>query len=217
LMYLVILYMKKNFEPQYLYEVIGTRAVARRLFISYCKQEDPETLYKYYEAVGRFREAGNIVLIEAYREDEVDKYIEKLKQASDYLQQDKKYKIDHTLAMEQLELLEIQKELETKFPDCEFIGDSVNETLSECLNRKEEEFAMRLKKTFKIPEKRYWWLKIKALARTQDWEGLEKFSKENKGRSPVGFVPFVEACIEFNADTKEVMKYIPLVKDVYQR
>lgn len=31
---------------------------------------------------------------------------------------------------------------------------------------------------------RFWWLKIRALAATGDWDGLEKFSRE---KSPVGF------------------------------
>lgn len=37
---------------------------------------------------------------------------------------------------------------------------------------------------FKVPEKRWYWLKVFALATTRDWEALEKFSKEK--RPPIG-------------------------------
>ena len=36
---------------------------------------------------------------------------------------------------------------------------------------------------------RFWWIKIKALARNKDWEGLENFAKSKK--SPIGYEPFV--------------------------
>jgi len=36
---------------------------------------------------------------------------------------------------------------------------------------------------------RFWWIKIKALARNKDWEGLEAFAKSKK--SPIGYEPFV--------------------------
>jgi hypothetical protein len=36
---------------------------------------------------------------------------------------------------------------------------------------------------------RFWWIKIKALARNKDWDGLETFAKSKK--SPIGYEPFV--------------------------
>lgn len=36
---------------------------------------------------------------------------------------------------------------------------------------------------------RFWWIKLKALARNKDWDGLENFSKSKK--SPIGYEPFV--------------------------
>jgi hypothetical protein len=38
-------------------------------------------------------------------------------------------------------------------------------------------------------DSRFWWIKIKALARNKDWEGLEAFAKSKK--SPIGYEPFV--------------------------
>ena len=45
---------------------------------------------------------------------------------------------------------------------------------------------------------RFWWIKVKALARNKDWEGLEAFAKSKK--SPIGYEPFVvrQSCLRSN-------------------
>ena len=75
---------------------------------------------------------------------------------------------------------------------------------------------------------RYWWAKIRGLASIDDYEELEKFSKQKK--SPIGyeascmcmyvectlldpevafsFQPFAEVCIQ-RRNQKEAAKYIP--------
>lgn len=36
-----------------------------------------------------------------------------------------------------------------------------------------------------MPDKRFWWLKVKALAESRNWVELEKFAKSKK--SPIGY------------------------------
>lgn len=98
---------------------------------------------------------------------------------------------------------------------------------------------------FKVPEKRWYWLKVFALATTRDWEALEKFSKEK--RPPIGklltsflfesaesrlsawpikgtfcfviqpgYRPFVEACVDAE-EKNEALKYIPKLTDPRER
>lgn len=74
--------------------------------------------------------------------------------------------------------------------------------------------ATKIKSDFKVPDRRFWWLKIKALAQIKDWVTLEKFAKEKK--SPIGYGPFVQVCLEANA-VKEAEKYILKVQDVAER
>jgi hypothetical protein len=48
-----------------------------------------------------------------------------------------------------------------------------------------------------VPEKRFWYLKIKALAASGQWEQLRQFANEKK--SPVGYKPFAQVgslCID---------------------
>ena len=45
---------------------------------------------------------------------------------------------------------------------------------------------------------RFWYIKIKALADADFWEVLQLFANEKK--SPIGYVPFVEACISHHRE-----------------
>ena len=48
----------------------------------------------------------------------------------------------------------------------------------------QHQIAAKLKKDFKVPDKRYWWIKVQALAGMRDWVKLKEFSQER--RSPIG-------------------------------
>lgn len=74
--------------------------------------------------------------------------------------------------------------------------------------------AARVKSDFKVPDRRYWFIKVKALAQLRDWAALEKFAKEKK--SPIGYGPFAQVCIEANA-IKEADKYIARIQDPAER
>ena len=45
--------------------------------------------------------------------------------------------------------------------------------------------ANKLKKEFKVPDKRFWWIKVKALAESRNWVELDRFAKSKK--SPIGY------------------------------
>lgn len=65
--------------------------------------------------------------------------------------------------------------------------------------------ADRLKKDFTVPDKRFWWIKVKALAAANNFSELERFAKSKK--SPIGYEPFVEECLIKN-NRFEAKKYI---------
>lgn len=94
---------------------------------------------------------------------------------------------------------------------------------------------------FQVSEKRWYWLKVFALATIRDWDALEKFSKEK--RPPIGKIflvkwklvplllacwstfilflrlgyrPFVEACVDAG-EKGEALKYIPKLADLRER
>ncbi|PPS07180.1 hypothetical protein GOBAR_AA13467 [Gossypium barbadense] len=108
----------------------------------------------------------------------------------------------------------IQHELEVSTKQAIFVDSSISDTIRTCIVLGNHRAAMKVKTEFKVSEKRWYWLKVFALATIRDWEALEKFSKEK--RPPIGYRPFVEACID--ADEKgEALKYIPKLADLRER
>lgn len=57
-----------------------------------------------------------------------------------------------------------------------------------------------------MPDKRYWYIKIKALAASGQWEALKQFANDRK--SPVGYKAFAQACIEYKQPSGAVEVYI---------
>ncbi|KAF9588742.1 hypothetical protein IFM89_015179 [Coptis chinensis] len=113
-------------------------------------------------------------------------------------------------ADEHAKLLRMQHELEVTTKQAIFVDSSISDTIRTCIVLGNHRAALKVKQEFKVSDKRWYWLKVFALATIRDWEALEKFSKEKK--PPIGYRPFVEACID--ADEKaEALKYIPKLAD----
>lgn len=91
---------------------------------------------------------------------------------------------------------------------------SLTDTLYKLIVLGQSKRASKIKSDFKVPDKRYWWIKIKALIQIKDWVSLEKFAKEKK--SPIGYTPFVDECLQIG-EIKEAEKYIPMIQDPQQR
>jgi hypothetical protein len=101
---------------------------------------------------------------------------------------------------------------------------SLSDTIYNCILIGDKNES-KLKSDFKVPDKRYWWIKIAAYAKLDNWKKLEKFSKQ---KSPIGFrvnlqilkinhfQPFVEACMA-RGNNIEALKYIPRVTDTWEK
>lgn len=79
-----------------------------------------------------------------------------------------------------------ERELDHKY---KFAGLSVDQFISRLLTEGFSKRAEKVRNDFKVPDKRWWWVKLKALAGNKDWDGLEAFAKSKK--SPIGYEPFV--------------------------
>jgi hypothetical protein len=66
--------------------------------------------------------------------------------------------------------------------------------------------ATRIQKQFKVPDKRFWHVKVRSLAMSHQWDELRKFANERK--SPVGYKPFAEQCVEQRLAPAEVAYYV---------
>jgi vacuolar protein sorting-associated protein 16 len=74
-----------------------------------------------------------------------------------------------------------------------WVGLSVADTLRGLVVSGENKRALQFKTDCKIPDMLFWYTKLRALAEAGDWAGLWTFANEKK--SPVGYRPFVDACV----------------------
>ena len=86
---------------------------------------------------------------------------------------------------DQARLMHFQRALEAELQQ-PFVGKSVTDTVFRLLQLEQTKKAANLRKDFKIPDARFWWCNIRALASTGQWDRLFVFSKDKK--SPIGYV-----------------------------
>jgi len=216
LVYLVLLDMKRNLPLHDFLEVAFSKMVALDLLISYCKQKRDFVLLKeIYDIKEQSKEMANIFLYEGFRNPDFDARLKGYQKAIDcyHTSKDKDDQLYAKLTEEQVKLEVLQKELEGSLQE-PFSGMSISDTIFKLISLNQGKRANSLKSEFKVPDKRFWWIKIKALSILCDWEELMKFSKEKK--SPIGYEPFVEVCLE-QKNQVEALKYIPKIQDPLAR
>ena len=87
-----------------------------------------------------------------------------------------------------------------------FIDTPLNETLYKCWAYGQAAVAERLRVDCKVPERRWWRLKVTGLSHARNWSALWELGSAR--RSPIGFKPFVDACIAQGA-YDEAARYVP--------
>lgn len=116
--------------------------------------------------------------------------VEHLKAASKFFSEHKDRGFEAKMADDAARLLQLElqyeRELEHKFI---FAGLTVDDLITRLLVEGLGKRAEHVRSAWKVPDKRWWWLKLKALATTHNWDGLEIFAKSKK--SPIGYEPFV--------------------------
>ena len=91
------------------------------------------------------------------------------------------------VCLEHAALLKAQQELEVVTGQPIFVDSSVSDTIRTCIVLGNHRAAQKIRTDFRIPDKRFYWLKVRTLAAAKDWEALEAFSKGAK-RPPGGEV-----------------------------
>ncbi|KAF9899141.1 hypothetical protein BX616_003227 [Lobosporangium transversale] len=86
-----------------------------------------------------------------------------------------------------------------------FIGLSMSSTVYKLITINQGNRATKVQSEFKMPVKRFWWIKLRALVEIRDWDGVATLAKSKK--SPIGYEPFVEECVKA-MQFKEASKYI---------
>ncbi|KAK0537430.1 Vacuolar protein sorting-associated protein 16 [Tilletia horrida] len=235
-------------------------SLASNLVEVYAREQDRELLRDYYYQDDRRTESALLVLEEAEREARLrairraakvgpaaaglsddqglQDRIFKLKSAQKFFAEDKERALEAKLIEEQSRLLGFQAALEAEDGgggQHRYIGLSVNETIRQCLLQGMMRKAEKLRTDWKVPDKRWWQLRVDALASNRDWEGLwafgEYLAKSSVARpavkrdqkfdsspalfhraalskkSPIGYEPFVSRLVAMG-ETDEAVRYV---------
>lgn len=206
LVYTVVLHLKNELNRGTFFMTLQNQPVALSLYRQFCKHQERETLKDLYNQDDNHQELGNFHVHSSYSEKRIEGRVGALQNAVDEY-----YKAKNEFAAkateDQIKLLRLQRHLQEDF-DKPYLDLSLHNTVSTLIQDGHHKKAEQLYRDFKIPDKRYWWLKISALATRGDWEEMEKFSKSKK--SPIGYLPFVEIAVKHH-NRYEAKKYVPRV------
>uniref|UniRef100_A0A165YW57 Protein VACUOLELESS1 n=1 Tax=Daucus carota subsp. sativus TaxID=79200 RepID=A0A165YW57_DAUCS len=220
LVYLVLFHIWQKRPALEFFGMIRARQLARDLFSNYARCYRHEFLKDFFLSSGQLQDVAFLLLKESW---ELAKSpmaskgaplhgprIKLIEKAHNLFSETKEHLFESKAAEEHAKLLRIQHELEVTTKQPIFVDSSISDTIRTCIVLGNHRAALKVKTEFKVSEKRWYWLKVFALATIRDWDALEKFSKEK--RPPIGYRPFVEACTD--ADEKgEALKYIPKLAD----
>jgi hypothetical protein len=107
--------------------------------------------------------------------------------------------IMHTRALtEANQLLKMQEAFDKEITDSggSFLGLSINETMYRLIKSGYSKRAASVQSAFKVPEKSWWWVRLRALTAARLWGEVEEIAKSKK--SPIGWevgFPFIEAVL----------------------
>ncbi|SAM01302.1 hypothetical protein [Absidia glauca] len=204
LVYLVIFHLKRKLPLGEFFRMINNKPLACSLLEVYCKEQDRELLKDFYYQDDRRIDSANATLSEGFDQDDITERISKLKIAGKAYQDDKECTFEAKSVDEAIKLLQLQSQLE-KDTHQAFSGLSISETIYKCTVIGQHGKATKVRTDFNVTDKRFWWVKLRALVEVRDWEQLEKLAKSKK--SPIGYEPFVEECIKAK-QYQEASKYI---------
>jgi len=202
LVHMVLLHLRRSLPSnKEFFDLISRYETAMSIWILFCKQ-DVVLLKDTYSYLGRYEQLGNVYVKESFVAESVEQQKELLKQAVACYKRANSPSLK--IADEQLRLLLLQVDLESTIGG-EFINSSLCSTIYRVILLGNHKRATKIRSEFKVSDKKFWWLKIRALSEKGEWQELDKFSKEKK--SPIGYRPFADVCLQ-KGEVKEAVKYI---------
>lgn len=188
LIYFVMLQLKKKLPLANFFRVINSRPVASALLESSARAQDIELLKDLFYQDDRPIDGADILFTEALQQNEIQTKIDKLRLAQRLLTDSKDPSaLLHTKAFgEAGQLLKMQEAFDKEIGDSAgYTGLSVNDTIYKLIRSGYGKRAQKIQSDFKVPEKTWWWLRLRALVAARLWGELEEMGKSRK--SPIGW------------------------------
>ncbi|KAL3836276.1 hypothetical protein ACJMK2_021714 [Sinanodonta woodiana] len=177
--------------------------VAYFLYLQYCRQQNKELMEQLYYQEDNYLEEGNCKILRSFT---VERYEERMNMMKEAMDSYNKARNEFALRQteEQIKLAKYQRRLEEELKR-PYMDLSLHQTIYRLIKDNNVKMSEQLRKEFRVPDKRFWWLKIQALAEAGEWMELDRFSKAKK--PPIGIEAFVEVCLK-NGNKHEALKYI---------
>nr|ASF90210.1 hypothetical protein SPAR04372 [Bartheletia paradoxa] len=205
LVYHVLLTLQSHLALSDLFRLVDSPDLlpASRLLQVYAREQDRELLRDFFYQNDKRTESGLLCLEEATREADVEKRSTKIKTAQKFFSEDKDRSFEAKMTEDHVRLIAFQQTLDKEAPadsGGSFVGLSVNGTIDACLRRKMTKRAEKVRADWKVPDKRFWHVKLHALVSIRDFTALSAFAALKK--SPIGYEPFVEALLTASCPTQ---------------
>ncbi|KAL8768887.1 MAG: hypothetical protein Q9209_004941 [Squamulea sp. 1 TL-2023] len=189
LVFFVLLQLKKKLPLASFFRLLTNRPIATAIVESSAKGQDQELLKDLYYQDDRRLDGANLLFSEALNQTVPQTKADKLKLAAKLLGDSK----DPTSTFysrsynEAQALIRVQASLDHD-SDTHYSGLSLNETLLRLIKTGYGKRAAKLQSDFKVPEKTWWWVRLRGLVAKRDFGEIEEVSKQK--RSPIGWEPF---------------------------
>ncbi|KAF9219507.1 vacuolar assembling sorting protein VPS16 [Gyrodon lividus] len=210
LVYHVLLHLHKRLPLGSFFRLIEDGgeclAPASRLLQVYAREQNREMLRDFYYSDDRRVESAALALEEASRMTDQAAVITSVKAAEKFFSEDKDRSFEAKRMDESARLLAMQQQLEKDSDGkVKFFGQSVSETIRTCLMNGMGKKVDKVKAEFKVPDKRFWYIKLHALTALRDFDGLDALARSK--RSPIGYEAFVRHLVE-TGHSKEASAYV---------
>ncbi|KAL5523006.1 VPS16 [Sanghuangporus sanghuang] len=210
LIYSVLLHLQKSLSLGSFFRLIEdggpALAPAARLLQVYAREQNREMLRDFYYSDDRRVDSAVLCLEEARAMKNPDAKITSIKAAQKFFSEDKDRAFEAKMMDENVRLLTFQQQLEKEADGkFSFFGLSVSETIRTCLLNGMAKRAEKVRTDFKVPDKRFWYIKLYALTQMRDFEGLDVFARSKK--SPIGYEPFVKHLLS-KGHTREAASFV---------
>lgn len=187
LVYHVLLHLKTKLPLASFFRSINSRPVATALVESSAIDQDEELLKDLFYQDDRRLDGSNLLVNQSLQVADFSSKVDKLKSAARIVQDSKEYSTQVKAISEVQVLLKMQETFENELNES-FSGLSVNETIYKLIRLGNIKRSQRVQAEFKVSDKVYWWIRLRALVSRRDWKELEEIGKAKK--SPIGWESF---------------------------
>ncbi|CAN6657105.1 vacuolar protein sorting-associated protein 16 [Trichomonascus vanleenenianus] len=184
------------------FKMINGSPMASKCFELIC--DDETLLENFYYQDDRRSDSAQLRYRQALVDANDGRKLDLLEESKHLYAEVKSHSFEAKAVDEHMRLLRLQDRLEKDY-EHPFVGLTLSATIEALLRMAQVPRATKVKEEFKVPDKRFWWLRLKALVSRRDWDTLYKFATSKK--SPIGYEPFYNQTLQAGSK-QQAARYI---------